>query len=115
MRNIALPRLAVAARAAIIMVGSNSLRAEDNVYRLTLKDHRFDPSRLEIPAGKKLKLLVKNLDSAAEEFDSDDLHREKVIAAGQEGAIYIGPLEPGSYRFMGEFNPEAAQGRIVVK
>ena len=93
----------------------HSARAEDEVYRLTIKGHRFDPPSLEIPAGKKIKLLVKNLDATAEEFDSDDLHREKVIAPGTEGTIYIGPLARGRYQFMGEYNQATAQGQVIAK
>jgi plastocyanin len=90
-------------------------RAEDDAYHLTIKDHRFEPPSLEVPAGKRVKLLVRNLDPTAEEFDSDDLHREKVIAAGQEGTIFIGPLQRGTYRFIGEFHQATAKGQIVAK
>ena len=39
-------------------------------YELTIKDHRFEPLELQVPAGKRFKLVVKNLDPAAEEFES---------------------------------------------
>lgn len=89
--------------------------AEAPGYTLTLKDHRFEPPQLDIPAHAKVKLTIKNLDTSAEEFDSDDLHREKVVAAGQQGVVYIGPLDPGTYRFQGEYHPTTAQGSVLVK
>ena len=89
--------------------------AEAPGYTLTLKDHRFEPQQLDIPAHAKVKLTIKNLDTSAEEFDSDDLHREKVVAAGQQGVVYIGPLDPGTYRFQGEYHPTTAQGSVLVK
>lgn len=89
--------------------------AADSNYTLTIKDHRFNPLTLEIPPSKKVKIVVKNLDATAEEFDSDDLHREKVIPATGEGVIFIGPLDPGIYRFVGEYNQATAKGQIVVK
>ncbi|MDX8400665.1 MAG: cupredoxin domain-containing protein, partial [Gallionellaceae bacterium] len=52
----------------------------DADYKLTIKDHRFQPSELVIPADKKIKLLVENQDATPEEFDSYDLNREKIIA-----------------------------------
>ena len=88
---------------------------EDSAYVLTLKNHRFEPTVIEIPAHKKVRLIIKNLDTVAEEFDSDDLHREKVIPAGREGVVYIGPLDPGTYKFKGEFNPTTAVGSVIIK
>jgi hypothetical protein len=84
-------------------------------YNLTLKDHQFEPRQIEIPAHKKVKLTIKNLDHAPEEFDSDDLHREKVITSGNEGVVFIGPLDAGTYKFKGEYNPLTAQGVVIVK
>ena len=89
--------------------------AADEPYTLTIKDHRFEPAQLEVPAGKKLKLLVKNLDATPEEFESHDLKREKVIAGKGQATINIGPLKPGSYKFFGEFHPKTAQGQIIAK
>lgn len=84
-------------------------------FTLTLKNHRFHPTELEVPAGKKLRLIVKNLDPTAEEFESHDLRLEKVIPGGKEAVLIIRPLKPGTYKFVGEFNEKTAQGRIVAK
>jgi hypothetical protein len=89
--------------------------ADDSVFALKIKDHRFEPERLEIPADKKVKLAILNMDNTAEEFDSDDLHREKLIPAGKEGVVFIGPLKPGTYKFIGEYNQATAHGVVVVK
>ncbi len=89
--------------------------AADAAYTLVIKDHRFEPSRLEVPAGKKLKLLVKNLDPTAEEFESHDPKREKIIAGNAQATIIIGPLQPGTYKFVGEYHESTAQGEIVAK
>ncbi len=89
--------------------------AADDSFTLTIKDHRFEPSQLDVPAGRKLKLIVKNLDATAEEFESHDLKREKVIAGKSQALITIGPLKPGTYKFVGEYHESTAQGRIVAK
>lgn len=89
--------------------------AESDVFTLKLKDHRFEPEKIEVPAEKKVKLVIVNTDNTPEEFDSDDLHREKLIPAGKEGVVFIGPLKPGTYKFAGEYNPASAHGIIVVQ
>jgi hypothetical protein len=87
----------------------------DDPLVLSIKDHRFQPDRLEIPADTKVKLTVRNLDSTAEEFESYDLNREKVVAAGSEITVFIGPLAAGNYKFFGDFHQDTAQGVIVAR
>lgn len=89
--------------------------AQDLSFTIEIKDHKFSPSQIEIPAGTKAKLLVKNLDKTPEEFESHDLRREKVIPGGKEATILIGPLKPGTYKFVGEYNESTAKGEIIVK
>ena len=84
-------------------------------FNLTIKGHVFVPSELTIPAGKKVKIIVDNQDITPEEFESYDLHREKVIAGGKKGTILVGPLKAGEYKFIGEFHKETANGIIKVQ
>ncbi|MDE3270797.1 MAG: cupredoxin domain-containing protein [Pseudoalteromonas spongiae] len=94
---------------------SFSLFAEREVFHLTLKDHVFYPELLEIPANKKIKLVITNLDDSDEEFDSFDMNREKVIFAKRKATIFVGPLPPGEYEFFGEFHPDTARGKVIAK
>jgi plastocyanin len=89
--------------------------AQDASFTLTIKDHRFEPAELQVPAGKKIRLQVKNLDPTPEEFESPDLKREKVIPGRSEATIMIGPLKPGTYKFVGEFHESTAKGTVVAK
>lgn len=89
--------------------------AADLEMTLVIKDHKFTPEELKVPAGKKIKLLVDNQDATIEEFDSHDLNREKVIPPKSKGVVYIGPLTPGKYTFMGEFNAATAQGVVIAE
>lgn len=89
--------------------------AVDADYTLVIKDHRFSPSELTVPSGKKITLLIENQDATPEEFDSHALNREKMIAAGGSVKLYIGPLDSGSYTFGGEFHEATAKGTLIVR
>ena len=89
--------------------------AADDEFKLTIQDHRFQPSEVVVPAGKKVKLVVENRDVTPEEFESHALNREKVIAGKSTATIFIGPLKPGSYPFVGEYHEGTAKGAIVAK
>ncbi len=89
--------------------------ADDETFTLVIQDHRFEPAELVVPAGKKVKLVVENRDATPEEFESFELNREKVIAGKSSATIWIGPLKPGRYPFVGEFNDKTARGVIVAK
>jgi len=89
--------------------------AADSDYKLVIRDHRFQPAEITIPSGKKVRLIVENQDATPEEFDSYELNREKVIAGKSQAILFIGPLKPGRYSFVGEFNADTAKGVIVVE
>ena len=85
------------------------------VYDLTIKNHKFEPATITIPADSKVKLNIKNADSEVEEFDSLDLSREKVIAGNSQAVVLVGPLKAGTYKFRGEYHEETAKGQIIAK
>lgn len=89
--------------------------ASDADYTLVIKDHRFQPAELIVPTGKKIKLTIENRDGTPEEFESHALNREKVIAGKSTATVFIGPLKPGRYPFVGEFNEKTALGVIVAQ
>jgi len=97
---------------SLLAVAANAERVE---YRVVLKNHLFSPAKVQVPANSLVFLVIENKDVSAEEFQSRDLHREKIIAAGKTEKIKIGPLKAGSYHFMGAFNPDTAQGVVIVK
>ena len=99
----------------ILLLLPLATHAEDDIYTLVIKDHRFQPAEISVPAGKKIKLLVENQDATPEEFESHSLNREKIIAGKSRMTIYVGPLSPGRYTFEGEFNATTAQGAIIAK
>ena len=99
---------------AVLTLASGAY-ADETVYELTLKEHRFSPPELKIPANKRVKIVVFNQDAAAEEFESFDLNREKVVSGNGKILLFIGPLKPGVYKYFGEFNPKTAQGIVIAE
>ena len=80
-----------------------------------LQNHAFSPAEIRVPAGKRVQILVKNVDATAEEFDSPALKVEKVIGGGSEGVVRLRPLDPGSYPFTGEYHSDTAKGVVVAE
>ena len=82
---------------------------------MTLKDHKFAPSQIAVPANQPVVIHLVNQDATAEEFDSTALKVEKVVAGNSEGDVHIRPLDPGKYPFMGEYHSATAQGVVIAK
>lgn len=107
------PAFAVALLAGLLL--GTDARAEDTLIHLTIKDHRFIPERLEVPAKTKLVLVISNQDSEPEEFESPSLRREKIVHPGKEIRLVLGKLDPGEYAFFGEYHEDTAKGVILAK
>ncbi len=88
--------------------------AEDAGILITIKDHQFVPSNVEIAAQTKVKLVIRNQDPTTSEFESVDFHREKVVQPGSEITVFVGPLDPGTYEFFDDFHPDT-RGHLTVK
>lgn len=104
-----------AALALLLLLPGLGQATEPLEQTLTISEHRFTPAEIRVPAGKKIKLTIVNQDGTPEEFDSKELNREKVVLGKSKGVVFIGPLKPGKYSFMGEFNPATAQGVVIAE
>jgi len=101
--------------ALVIALLAARVSAEGPEYRLVIKNQRFSPTEIHVPVNSLFWLVIENKDARSEEFESQDLHREKLIAGGKTARIKVGPLKPGSYTFLGSFNPDTARGVVVAK
>jgi hypothetical protein len=103
---------------ALLAAGSTVLavpNASAQEFNLVIRNHRFEPAEIRVPARKRVSLSVSNEDSTPEEFDSAALKVEKVIAGKSKALVRIGPLEPGRYEFIGEFHAETAKGVVIAE
>ena len=82
---------------------------------VTIKDHRFSPSEIDVQSGTPTVLVITNADPTPEEFDSSALKVEQVIAGGASATVRLRPLGPGRFPFMGEYHSDTAQGVVISK
>ena len=83
--------------------------------QLVIKDHKFDPTEVHIPAKQAVTLEVQNADDTAEEWESSELKIEKIIPGSRKGVVRLRPLDPGRYKFFGDFHQDTAQGVIIAE
>lgn len=88
--------------------------AEPPTFHLVIKDHRFVPDQITVPAGQRVKLIVENQQSIPSEFESFTLQREKVVTAHSKITVYLSPLDPGKYTFFDDFHRQT-QGTVIAK
>ena len=89
--------------------------AELPSYELSLNDGHFSPAVLEVPAGQRFKIVLKNIGQGPAEFESTPLRVEKVLSPGVTTFVVIHPLKPGHYPFFDEFNPQLPEGGILAQ
>ncbi len=99
----------------LIFIPVSQAAERDDVHTIVISDHSFSPQELVVPAQQKIKLIVENQDPTAEEFESYDLNREKIVGGKSSVTLYVGPLKPGVYKYFGEFHQSTAQGTIVAQ
>lgn len=95
-------------------VGAFAMAADFEV-QLVIKNHRFEPTELKVPAGQRVKLVIDNRDDTAEEFESHDLNREKLIPAKSKVTVFVGPLKRRRYAFVGEYHEATARGFLIAE
>ena len=91
-----------------------SARAADD-SSLRFQSGNVEPASLTLPANTPTKLKVTNAGDAAVEFESFELHRERVVQPGQTITVYIPALAPGTYPFFDDFSHGATTGEIISR
>ena len=99
--------------AALVTFAPTSLRAQE--FTITIKDHKFTPAEIKVPADKRIEITVINDDATPEEFESKPMKVEKVIPGKSKGVVRIGPLKAGSYPYIGEFHEATAKGVVSAE
>jgi len=101
--------------ASFVCTAGVAVAQESHEATITIRNHRFEPAELKVPANKRIALKVVNEDSTSEEFESKEFKAEKVIAGKSSATVRISPLKPGRYKFFGEYNEATAKGVLVAE
>ncbi len=80
----------------IVLTGPSGAVADDGMQEIQFRNGRFEPASLTISANAPVKLRVRNADGAPIEFESLELNRERVVAAGQTITVFLPSLSPGT-------------------
>jgi plastocyanin len=105
--------LALAIVLAALSVPSAHAVAQE--FNLVIRNHKFEPQEIRVPAGKRVSIYVTNEDASPEEFESPALKIEKVIPGKSKALVRIGPLAPGRYEFIGDFHADTAKGVVIAE
>ena len=83
-------------------------------FTLTVKDGVFSPKRLEVPAGQRVKIVLRNEGPGPLEFENPDLNIEKILGPGAESFVVI-KLPPGEHEFVDEYNMVTGVMTVIAK
>jgi hypothetical protein len=88
---------------------------EDPVFVIEFLDGVISPSVLDVPAGRRFKLELRNTGAGPVEFESLELRKEKVLGPGATSFIVIRRLDPGEYRFFDDFHPGTPPATLMAR
>lgn len=99
-----------------MLPGGMAVAAEElPAFEVVVNDGYFKPNRLEVPAGRRVKLVLINEGPGPLEFENDEMHIEKVLNAGARSFVVLPKLKPGEYDFVDEFNPITGELKVIAK
>ncbi|MGO8954485.1 MAG: cupredoxin domain-containing protein [Rhodomicrobium sp.] len=107
--------MGIAAALCVCFAAPPARAADEPVFEIEMKDGVIIPSRLEVPAKTRFKILVKNTGKIPAEFESAELRKEVVVPAGRTATMIIRTLDPGEYKFFDDFQPGAPAAVLIAK
>ncbi|MHA7598639.1 cupredoxin domain-containing protein [Alicycliphilus sp. T452] len=84
-------------------------------FTVIARDGLLLPARLEVPAGQRLKLVLRNEGQGPVEFENLNLRVEKVLAPGASSFVVTPPLKPGVHEFIDEFHAETGRMQLIAR
>lgn len=89
--------------------------AETASFEIVAREGKLAPETLEVPAGVRLKLTLRNEGKAAVEFESKELRIEKVLGPNASAVVTVQALKPGRYKLVDEFHEATSKMLVIAK
>lgn len=104
---------------ALLIAGAGLARADDTpTFSIEMHDGTITPLRLEVPANKRFRIELHNTGKTAAEFESSELHLEKVLAPNNPSptpVLVIRSLDPGEHVFFDDLHADAPKIILFAK
>ena len=107
-------RVLAASTLAFALATAQGHADELQTYRVSIKDHRFLPAELHVPAGKPFFLEIVNEEAQVDEFEMSAPPLEKLVQPGASGKVRVRPLANGRFPFFDDFHPPTT-GAVVAE
>ncbi len=99
-----------------LLVGGSVIAADElPTFEIVARDGRLSPERLEVPAGQRIKLVIRNQGKAPIEFENLGMRVEKVLAPGASSFVVLPRLKPGEYEFIDEFHMDTGRMKVIAR
>jgi len=99
-----------------MLFGGMAVAAEElPAFEVVVRDGVFIPARIEVPAGRRVKLVLINEGPGPLEFENDEMRIEKVLNAGARSFVVLPKLKSGQYDFADEYNPITGEFSVIAK
>ena len=94
---------------------SSAQTGELPTFQVVARGGRLSPERIEVPAGRRIKLTIRNEGPGPIEFENLDLRVEKVLAPGATSFVVTPPLKPGAHTFIDDFHPDTGSMQLIAR
>jgi hypothetical protein len=113
-----MPVQRICAAALVALAGMHPAQATEGdlpAFEVVAREGRLLPERLAVPAGRRIKLIVRNQGKGPIEFENLSMRIEKVLAPGATSFVVLPPMQPGEYDFIDEFHMETGKLQLIVR
>jgi hypothetical protein len=101
------------------MISGLAARADDTpTFSIEFHDGKIAPLQLTVPANKRFRVELHNTGATAAEFESSELHLEKVLAPNNPmppPVLVIRSLDPGDHIFFDDLHADAPKIHLIAK
>jgi hypothetical protein len=107
--------IAIAVTSCVWSASPTARAADEPVFEIEMKDGVITPSRIEVPAKTRFKIVVRNAGKIPAELESAELRKEVIVLPGSTATMIIRTLDAGEYKFFDDFQDGAPPAVLVAK